>query len=356
MAFNRPTLIELIQRIENDVQNKIVGSGAPLRRSIVKILSRAMAGVVHTLHGFLDWTSRQLFVTTAEDEQLDRHGLIWGIDRKPATFATGIVQFTGTDGNNVPVGTKIQNDAGIEYETTEIGTITLGVADVPVQAILAGTDANTDTGVILNLLNAVPFIDSEATVLEPGILGGSFVESDEEYRERILFRIQSPPQGGAANDYIIWATDAQNVTDAWVFPTHFGAGTVLVTVANYNNEPPIVADLTEVEEIIEVNRPVTADVTVLSVIESLVNLTISLTPNTQAIRDNVTAEIKELFKRRGVPGGTVSANNIGESIGTSAGVDDYTLDEIIQDGNVVSGLENSVTQVSVLNNINFVSL
>lgn len=354
MPFQRPTLLEIIQRVENDIQSKIGGTGAPLRRSIVKILARAFSGVIHSLYNFLNWISLQLFVTTAESEQLDRHGFIWGLDRKAATFSTGYVEFSGDFGELIPIGTILQNDQGLEYATIEQGVLDVnGVASIQIQASLAGSDYNLDSGVVLTLQTAIPFVNTTALVLEDGILGGAFVEGDEEYRARILFRIQNPPQGGAKNDYIIWATSSETVTDAWCFPLFFGAGTVLVTVANRNNNPPIVPDLTDVQNIIEINRPVTANVTIASVVPSEVSLSIALSPNNQTTRDNVTAQIEDLFVRRGFPNGTITKNQFGEAISTSASVIDYSLIQILQDNIQVTQVQNTPFQISVLGTISF---
>ena len=357
MPFQRPTLLEIIQRVENDIQNKIGGTGAPLRRSIVKILARAFSGVIHSLYSFMNWVSLQLFVTTAESEQLDRHGFIWGLDRKAATFSTGYVEFSGVFGELIPIGTIVQSSQGLEYSTIEQGTLDAnGVASIQIQASLAGSDYNLDSDVVLTLQTAIPFVNTTALVLVDGVLGGAFVEGDEEYRTRILYRIQNPPQGGAKNDYIIWATSSETVTDAWCFPLFFGAGTVLVTVANRNNTPPIVPDLSDVISIIEVNRPVTANVTISSIVTSVVDLNVSISQNNQTTRDNVTAQIEDLLVRRGFPNGTISKNQFGEAISTSSGVIDFSLTQILQDNVTQTSIQNTPFQLSVLGVISFSDL
>ncbi len=43
MAFARPTLPELITRIEADMVSRLTGGGTLLRRSVVKVLSRVIS-------------------------------------------------------------------------------------------------------------------------------------------------------------------------------------------------------------------------------------------------------------------------------------------------------------------------
>ncbi len=55
-------------------------------------------------------------------------------------------------------------------------------------------------------------------------------EADADYLTRLLNRIQQPPAGGNANDYVQWALAVTNVEDAWCFPLAQGLGTVDVVI------------------------------------------------------------------------------------------------------------------------------
>ncbi|MDA8170329.1 MAG: baseplate J/gp47 family protein [Nitrospiraceae bacterium] len=55
-------------------------------------------------------------------------------------------------------------------------------------------------------------------------------ESDADYLARVLARIQEPPAGGNANDYVEWALSILNVKAAWCFPLAQGVGTVDVVI------------------------------------------------------------------------------------------------------------------------------
>jgi uncharacterized phage protein gp47/JayE len=103
MAFSRPTLTELVTRIEADYVSRLTGGGTLLRRSVVKVLARVHAGAMHLLYGFAAYIAKQLMPDTAEAEFLERWAAIWGIFRKLATYTTFNAVFTGTNGTVIPV-------------------------------------------------------------------------------------------------------------------------------------------------------------------------------------------------------------------------------------------------------------
>jgi len=94
MPFVRPTLAELVSRIESDLTSRLQIDSPILRRALVRVIARASAGGMHGIHGHLDWAANQLFATTAEAEFLDLHGAEIGVRRRVATFAAGAVTFT----------------------------------------------------------------------------------------------------------------------------------------------------------------------------------------------------------------------------------------------------------------------
>ena len=95
MAFERPTLPELIKRVEGDLKGPL-GIVTVLRRSLVGVISRALAGLAHLLFGFLKFIEKNAFPDTAETEFLDRWAGIWGVQRKVATFAQFQLTYTGS--------------------------------------------------------------------------------------------------------------------------------------------------------------------------------------------------------------------------------------------------------------------
>lgn len=328
MSLYRPTLQELITRIENDFISRLSLPGAVLRRSVVAVLSRVIAGAAHQMYGYLEFLSRQVFPDQSEAEFLDRQAGLFGITRRAAAFASGDVTFTGTNGSVIPEGTKLQRSDGVQFVTTATDTVAGGSATVPVTSLTAGESGNTAAGVAVTLVSPIAGVVGTATVAAGGITGGTDSESDDLLRQRVLARMQQPPQGGAAHDYAAWALEVPGVTRVWVYPNHLGIGTVGVTFVMDDQGGGIIPDPATVQAVqdhIDELRPVTADVTVFAPIAVPLDFQIAVVPNTAAVQAAVEAELADMLQREAEPGGTILLSKIHEAISLAAGVNDYTL-------------------------------
>jgi uncharacterized phage protein gp47/JayE len=323
MPFARPSLTELIDRVSTDIASRlVVVDGAVLRRSLIGILGRTEAGAVHLLYGYLDWISKQCIPDTAESEYLERWAAIWGITRKPATFAVGQVGGVSNAATTLFAGTVFQRADGQQYTTVADQDLPPGTTPVDLIATVAGTAANTPAGVSLGLLSPVAGVQSSALTLGEGIRSGTDAESDEELLARLLQRIQQPPQGGAESDYIRWALEVPGVTRAWVYPLAMGPGTVVVLFVT-DNDPagpiPDAATVAEVQAHIDSVKPVTAEVFVDAPNAHLVDFTIKLNPNNATVRGTVTAELTDLLLREAEPNGTLYVSHVREAVSIAAG-------------------------------------
>lgn len=327
MAFSRPKLSEIVSRIKTDIESGLGLTGAALRRSNVGVLAKAYGGAAHTLHGHLDWISKQIIVDTADAEYLERHANIWGVTRRAADYAQGSVTFTGTNGSVIPAGTTLRRADEVEYTTDVDGTIASGSATVAVTASVAGEAGNAEAGVSLSLLSPIAGVSGSAVVAAAGLTNGLEAEDDDSLRERLIARIQQPPRGGAASDYEQWATEVSGVDRAFVFSLYYGPGTVGIFIVGPDPEDPIpnAAKVAEVQAYIDARRPVTATPTVFAPLPYPVNITIKLDPNTAAVRDAITAEIKSLFQREAEVAGTLLRTHLTEAISTSSGEVDHEL-------------------------------
>lgn len=327
MAFNRPTLQQLIDRIAADIESRLPGADARTRRSNLAVLARALAGAVHGLYGYLEWQSRQILPDTAEAELLDRHASLHGITRTAAVAATGNVTFTGTNGTVIPAGTELQRSDGVLFTTDAEATIASSSATAAVTCQTLGATGNTDAAVALTLISPIAGLDSQAAVAVGGLSGGTDPETDADLLERLLERIESPPHGGAAADYILWAKQIAGVTRAWVYPEELGPGTVVLRFVR-DNDASMIPDAGEVAAVqahIDTVRPVTAAFTAVAPVAAPLNFTLAVVPNTQAVKDAVTAELLDMFSRDAEPGGTILISRIREAISIAAGETNYVL-------------------------------
>lgn len=327
MPFSRPTLPELIERAYADIEAGLPGADARLRRSNLNVLAKAHAAGVHALYGYLGWMAEQLLVDTAGTVFLERHAAIWGVQRVPASFAAGPVAVTGTTGAVVPAGTVLQRSDGARYTATADATLASGAAEVQVASLEAGSAGNALAGTQMVFAEPVPGVLGTAVVAAGGLTQGADRETDEALRGRVLARIQQPPMGGAAADYVAWALQVPGVTRAWVYPLEGGPGTVTVRFVRDNDASfiPDSAEVAAVQSYINTVKPVTAQVTVAAPVAAPLALTIALTPDTTAVRTAVQAELADLLRREARPGGTVLISRVREAISVSAGETNHVL-------------------------------
>jgi len=333
MSFERPTLQTIIDRISGDFSAYLPGSDALLRRSNMGVMARSQAGAAHGLYGYLDWLSKQLMPDSADSDNLARWSDIWGINRNPATQATGNITFTGIENTAIPIGTELARSDGQKYTTLEAAIIpAIGTIDVQIQAVVAGELANSQKGVSLSISAPIPNVNSTAIVAALGIAAGFDVENDDSLRARLLSRIQAPPHGGAKHDYIAWAKEVTGVSDVYVFPRWYGTGTVGLTfVVGEDNVIPSTQEVAAVQAHIDTQRPVTADVSVFAPVAEYVSFRIQVDPDTSAVRAAVEQELKNLFIREARPGGTLYVSHIREAISVAAGEQNNALVSPVDD-------------------------
>ena len=359
MPFERPELDALIDRVETDIKGGL-GLTTVLRRSFIGVISRAIAGMTHLLLGYLTWVSRQVFPDTAELEFLERWSSIWGVERNEATFAQFTIKFTGTDGGTIPVGTQLQRSDGVTYTTDAegiIGAVTPGEVSVQITADESGSNGDMEVADKINLISPISNVNSEAEVTVI-VTDADDTEADSSLRERLINRLQLPPLGGSANDYLQWAREITGVTRSWVLPLFTGPGTVGVSFVVDDEIPiiPIPAKVQEVQDYIDEKKPVTALVTVFAPTEAAMDLDISIKPNTTEIQNNIITELEDLIKRDaqlagsyGGPGvtndGSLLLSKIRQAISIAVGIEDYEINTIngVAPANVVPSAGELIT-------------
>ncbi|MEP3245095.1 MAG: baseplate J/gp47 family protein [Sneathiella sp.] len=330
-GFERPALTDLIDIATNSVNVNLVGADASLRRSVLNVLVTVLSGQTHGLYDFQKHISRQAIVDTATSDSLSRWGRVWQIERKPATFAEGLVEFTGEEGQVVFAGTEFRRNDDHIFTAAESAQVSGGVGTAMVKSNIIGDTGNTAPGQAISLMAPIAGISSACTVSSTGITGGADVEDDALLLGRILERIQTPPHGGASFDYIKWALEIPGITRAWVYPKEQGLGTVVVRFmmdSTYENGFPQSGDVQNAQAYIEADtrRPVTADVTVVAPVPHPVDIEIEdLSPDTIEVRNELEAELKDLFVRVSAPGKTLPVSKLWEAVAIAAGEDSHRI-------------------------------
>lgn len=325
MEFKRPTLQELINRVDQDLLSRLPGAQAELEARLTKALAASEAGVVHGLYGYLQWLERQLFPETCDDEILHLHSA--GVPRRQAAKSTGAVDFEGSDGSAIVAGTLLAKD-DIEYETTEEVTISGGTATASVEAVEAGADGDQPAGTELSFVSPISGVSGTAVVGTDGLAGGADLETYESWRDRIMRRRARIPRGGSQGDWEGWALEVSGVTRAWEEAMGMGPGSVTVRiVADDADTGPAPSQqlLDAVLEYIEERKNVQAQVYVDSptLVDFIPEMTV--TPDTADVRSAVGKSLQDFLEREAEPGGTLLISRIRAAISMASGVEDYDL-------------------------------
>jgi len=236
----------------------------------------------------------------------------------------------------------------VQYITTADATESSPTsAAAPVAAVVPAAAGNRATGQTLTLVSPIAGVQPGA--LASALVGGADEELDESLRASLLRRIQQPPQGGAADDYVTWALEVPGVTRAWCYPHEMGIGTVTVRFVRDNDVSPIPdsGEVAAVQAYIDVRRPATAkQLYVVAPVAVPLNFSISgLVPDTPTVRAAVEAELADLLLRTAQPGGTILLSHIRAAISAAAGESDYTL--VAPTGNVTNTVGSMSTMGTV---------
>jgi uncharacterized phage protein gp47/JayE len=335
MPWTTPTLKDVRSMVRDYVRGNLPGADATIPNSVLRVVSDSQGALTHLVLQYVDWLALQLIPDTAETEWLDRHGDIWlvnsdgTIGRKVATLAVGVVTFSGLAGTVVPVAARLQATANIEFETLEEVTISSsGAVEAPIRAITPGAIGNLLAGTSLG--QGIAGVDTANVTYD--MTGGTDEENDDDLRARVLERIQMPPMGGDAEDYINWTLRVPGVTRAWSFPLEMGIGSVTVRFmmdelrANNDGFPSDV-DCAAVMAYLDTVRPVAVkDFFVPAPIKQFITCTIKeLEPDSSDVRADIEVSLRNMLLERGKPGQTIYAAWKSEAILAAPEVDHFIL-------------------------------
>jgi uncharacterized phage protein gp47/JayE len=333
MPWSTPTLKD-VRRMTRDYVLSQLGAKAMVPNSVLRIMSDSMSGLAHLTLLYIDWLSKQLLPDTAEKEWLDRHGVIWLTNadgskgRKAASYARGTVEFIGADGTIIPVGTVLKGANGVEYQSVTQGEIaSTGDATADVAALTAGAVGNLPNGEALT----VELSGVESASTHGDLTGGANEETDDQLRERILFRIQNPPMGGSEADYERWALSVPGVTRAWA-KMEQGPGTITTRflmddLRASDDGWPTPSDVQTVHVYIDKMRPVTVMGNyVVAPIKQFIDIEIAeLKPSTMEVAGAIEQSVRDMLYDVAAPGETIYSAWISYAIMKATGVQSFRL-------------------------------
>jgi uncharacterized phage protein gp47/JayE len=257
--------------------------------------------------------------------------------KKQATYAEGVLKVRGVPGTLIPIDYVFATRAtsgnpSILFKAKQSVTIdSSGLAVINIKAMEAGVKGNVGAETIT--LMTVPMNGIISITNEQAVTGGTDIEDEESFRQRVLNANQQEKLSGAVSDYIRWAEEVAGVGKAYVIPEWNGAGTVKVVVIDANGLPANQSILNDVQSHIAptgLNRggtaPVGHRVTVAAPRQKTINYTFSWQLSHDVNKDEIITNFKkvlnEYYMDIGV-GGLIHYNRVGAFLIGLEGVINY---------------------------------
>ena len=257
MSFPVPAFATIQSNILRDISNQSPDAAVG-NDSDYSIRAAGEAAAIEGLYAHQQWIYKQIFPDLMDLPQLVMFAADRGLTQKTASSAISTATFTGTIGAALPSGTACVCN-GLGFVTTAAATIGIGgTAVVPIMASAAGSAGNIAAGLTLTLSTAPAGINSTA-ILATTATGGSDAETQAAFLARVLFILQTPPQGGSYADYKKWATDTPGCSYAYIYGQRTLPNSVDIVILDENGNLPTTSLIAAVQANINANRPVTAN-------------------------------------------------------------------------------------------------
>lgn len=249
------------------------------RRTFLQGFAYVLAGI----RSDINTTGRSNLLRYATGTTLDALGERYGAERLAAGYATATIKFTLSAVQSsiitIPAGTRVTPDGKLFFATTAALSISIGATEgsVTAQATVAGIAYNGFTaGQISKLVDGNAYVSTVANTTTSS--GGSDIETDDDYRARLLLAPYKLTTAGPSQSYKYYALSASSdIGDVSVYSS--SPGRVTIAVIKKDGVIPTAIDevITAVENVCTPKsvRPLTDGVTVIPAVAS--NTTINAT-------------------------------------------------------------------------------
>lgn len=349
--FETQTYTEILTRLKSQAPSGMDSSEGSFIHDVLSPAALEMA----QLYTNLDLVLAFAFAQTTNGQYLDYRAGEHGLTRKAATYATGILKVSGSQGIAIAQGEIFVTDGGIEFATTESASIpAAGYVLIPVQAKTSGITGNVPGATIKKAQAAIPGVTGITN--ENPTSGGVDEETDEDLLARLLEKVRYPATSGNASHYLQWAKEVTGVGDAKVFPLWDGAGTVKVVIIDSAKKSADSELVSDTAEYIESVMPIGSALTVESAVDLDINIAaaVSLAEGytseqaTTALTGLAAVYLKEIALKQDY----VSYAKIGSLLLETPGILDYsglTVNEGAE--NIPVGLSAGNCQVAVVGTV-----
>lgn len=174
-----------------------------------RLILYACALQIYQSFQYVDRAGKQDMLKYAYGEFLDNLAAIKGVSRNQESYAITTVRFylssTMESVVSIPQGTKITNQTGVYFETTEYAEVQKGEIYVDVAARCGEIGAignNIKEGDLTVLVDLLPYVDHVINITDA--TGGADIESDESLAERTYIAPSSYSTAGPNDAYKYW--------------------------------------------------------------------------------------------------------------------------------------------------------
>lgn len=313
---------EILTRMKDDVTSDVDKSEGSFVNDVLSPASKESSNRYSKLDDLLN----KAFPQYSKGDYLKMHASSRGVAETVADCAAVNETINGAKGTLIPAGTIIQTPGGLQYVSTVDSVIgDDGKIISPLKAIDVGSKYNVPANTITQLpigINGVTSVTNENSAT-----GGTDSETDAELLARLLQKVQNPPSSGNKADYERWAKEVSGVKGVKVVPLWNGPGTVKVICYGENGTPLDSTILSNAKQHIdpgngtgEGTAPIGATVTIATVINKLINVTIV---GFQGDNSNIQTSLQTYINSL-KPGSTIKLINIQAEITNTVGVGDFT--------------------------------
>lgn len=273
MTVTAPTTSEVTGNIVAQVEASLNQTIPLLPRAFVRVLAKALAGVVVILYKYGGFIHLQQFVRTASNQPTVVNGrtvvplaewaTLFGIPAQTSATAAELV-VTVTVENQVgslPSGTQLVGSTnGVTYLTLSTVALDAATKDITVRAVAdqaggggLGTIGNLTAGAVVSFANPLANVARD-TIVQSQTVTGADPEPEEDFRQRVIDGVRARPQGGAYSDYRIWGAAVAGITQVYPYTGDPGQVDVYVESATEPDGIPTAGQLQAVADAIELDE------------------------------------------------------------------------------------------------------
>lgn len=300
-------------------------------------------------------------------EWADYHAERLRMKRKAANASTAPVTITADVGTVITTDDQLATPAAGDLPSTifsPMADVTVGesgTASFTVQCTTPGIIGNVPIGTIT--LMAKPITGVKSITNTAAASGGTEKEDDDTLVERMIEKQQYMGGAGSTTDYVIWAKEVPGIGQAYCIPEWMGpgTGTVKVIVLDSNNQPANSVLIAAVQDYIDPadgsgKAPVGAIVTTVAPTLKVINLTLTMMPDTSDNRTAIRAAVDAYYAKIGtgsndVSGGLVKYKDVNAAIAAIETITDFSGLQLNGSTNNIQLADDEYAQTGTVNSV-----